>query len=163
MKQGAFGINKFKINRKLPSLNDYVNVCRRNKYQAADYKSNIEESIGWDIRQALTKGELKPVTKQCDLYIEFHEKTRRRDTDNIQSSTKFIQDAMVKQRILPNDNRKWVNQIYHKVIDSDEDCAYVYIIPAGDIELIIGGKSLEDADIPDQIYLTYTKDERTKK
>lgn len=37
----------FMINAKLPSLNEYINACRRNKYQGAKFKRDVEEVIGW--------------------------------------------------------------------------------------------------------------------
>lgn len=87
---------------KLPSLNDYVRVCRANKYQAAAFKKNIEEQIGWFISR-LPVFE-RPVT------IRFHwvEENNRRDYDNIAFAKKFILDALVKQKKLPDDNRKYV-------------------------------------------------------
>ena len=37
---------KYIIDMKLPSLNDYIKVCRSNKFQAAKYKKDIEDKIG---------------------------------------------------------------------------------------------------------------------
>lgn len=70
---------------------------------------------------------LKPVKRPCVIYIDFHEKDKRRDVDNIHSSTKFICDAMVKNGILQNDNRRYVKQIYHEIIDDNSDFVVVRI------------------------------------
>ena len=35
------------INVKVPSLNEYISECRRNKYSAARLKREIEQSVGW--------------------------------------------------------------------------------------------------------------------
>lgn len=83
--------------------------------------------IGWDIRQALTKKTLKPVNKPCIIHIKWHEKSRRRDVDNIQSSAKFVLDAMVKNKVLKNDSRRYVEQIYHEIIDDKSDFVVVEI------------------------------------
>lgn len=72
-------------------------------------------------------GKLKPVIKPCVIYIEWHEKTKRRDADNIQSSQKFVLDAMVANRVLQNDNRRYVKQVYHEIIDDKEDFVVVTI------------------------------------
>lgn len=87
---------------KLPSLNDYVRVCRANAFQASKYKRDLEDMIGYHIR--LMPRFEKPVT------IHFHwvEGNKRRDLDNIAFSKKFILDAMVKFGKLKDDNRKCV-------------------------------------------------------
>lgn len=78
------------INAKLPSLNEYINACRRNKYQGAKFKRDVEEVIGWAIIEAKAKKMLQPTCKPCKVAFEWHEKTRRRDCDNIASAKKFI-------------------------------------------------------------------------
>lgn len=125
----------FTIKRKLPSLNDVIAKNRANRYFGAKFKADIEEAIGWDIKQALTKGTLKPVTEPCDILIDFYESTKRRDVDNIQSAQKFILDSMVKNGILKNDNRKWVKQIYHTIKDSSTDYVKVTILSAGNANI----------------------------
>lgn len=121
-------IGEFLIKAKLPSLNDYVDVCRRSKYQANQFKSEIEELIGWAIRQAQTKGSLKPTNKPIIVYFEWHEKTKRRDADNIASAKKYILDAMQKCKIIPNDNRRYVKGFYDVIIDDTEDFVLVKLL-----------------------------------
>ena len=120
-------MNEFTIKQKLPSLNDYIDVCRRNKYQAAQFKTEVEEVIGWAIKQAQAKGELKPTDKPIVVQFEWHEKTQRRDADNIAAAKKFILDAMQKFNIIPNDNRKYVKEFYDRVIDDTYDGVKVII------------------------------------
>lgn len=120
-------MNTFTIKMRLPSLNDVIAKNRANKYLGAKFKKEIEEYIGWNIKQALVKKTLKPVNKPCVIYIEWHEATKRRDCDNIQSSQKFILDAMVKNGVLTNDNRRYVKQIRHEIIDDKEDFVVVEI------------------------------------
>ena len=115
----------------MPSLNDVINVNRSNKYQAANYKKDIEELIGWYIRQALANKELMPVKNPCEIYLEFHESTKRRDVDNIQSSQKFILDALVKNGVLKNDSRRYVKQTYPRVVDDSKDFVRVIIKEVG--------------------------------
>ena len=125
-------MNTFIINAKLPSLNDVVAKNRANKYYANKFKQDIEELIGWEIRQALVKRTLKPIQKPCEVYVEWHESTKRRDADNIQSSFKFIGDALVKNRILKNDSRRYLKQIHHIIIDDKKDFVIVRLKEEGE-------------------------------
>lgn len=117
----------FVIKRKLPSLNEVIGKNRTNKYVGAQFKADIEEAIAWDIRQALTSGTLKPVKKLCIVHFEWHEATRRRDADNIQSSQKFILDALVKNEVLTNDNRRYVKNTTHEIIDDKEKKDFIVV------------------------------------
>lgn len=121
----------------MPSLNDVIKVNRSNRYQAAKYKRDIEEMIGWSIKQALTIGNLKPVKEPCVIHMKFHESTKRRDVDNIQSSQKFLLDALVNNGVLPNDNRRYVKQIYHTIVDDSQDYVVVSIYGVNDVRLKI--------------------------
>lgn len=125
----------FMIPMKLPSLNEYTAAQRSNKYMGAKFKRDIEEAIGWAIKQGKAKGSLTKAEEPVDIVIDFYEKTKRRDVDNIQSSQKFILDAMVKNGILEDDSRRYVKNIYHRVFDSDKDFAVVKIITAGYVRL----------------------------
>lgn len=91
------------IDCKLPSLNEYIDVCRRNKYQAAQFKAGIEEQIGWFI-----KG-LPRFTKPVTIHFHWIEENRKRDPDNFTQSKKFILDALVKFGKLENDTQKWIH------------------------------------------------------
>lgn len=99
---------------RLPSLNEYVNECRRNKYAGAKMKKKIEDDIGWYIDK-LPKFEI-PVT------IHFHwiEENKKRDLDNIAFAKKFILDSMVKMGKLKDDNRKCVASFTDTFGYSDE-------------------------------------------
>lgn len=114
---------EFIIKEKLPSLNDVIEKNRTNRYAGANFKRDIETRIGWAIKSAA----LKPITNPCVIEVDWHEATKRRDVDNIHSSVKFILDALVKNGILKNDNRRYVKQIYHTVIDDDTDFVVVRI------------------------------------
>ena len=110
-------MNAFTIDAQLPSLNEYTNACRSHWSKGAEFKSSIESLIGWSIKSAMSKGTLKPIDKPCEVHIYWHEATRRRDVDNIQSAQKFILDALQHFKIIKNDSRRYVKQIRHEVID----------------------------------------------
>lgn len=121
-------MNSFIIKQKLPSLNDTLRYNRTNKYMGAKFKHEIEEVIGWSIRKALASKTLHKVTAPVVIKIYWHEKTKRRDVDNIQSAQKFILDALVSKGVLVDDSRKYVKQIYHEIVDDVKDYVEVELI-----------------------------------
>ena len=90
------------IDEKLPSLNEYVNVCRANRYQAAQFKRTYEDLIGFYIRR------IPRITVPVQIHFHWIEGTKRRDYDNVAFAKKFILDALVKYGKLQDDNRKCV-------------------------------------------------------
>ena len=91
---------RFEVPGKLPSLNDYVNQCRRNPYAGAKAKKDAQEAVAWAIRAA----RLKPMRPPVSVSFTWVEPDMRRDKDNISSAKKYILDALVSQGIIPNDN-----------------------------------------------------------
>ena len=128
----------FTISAQLPSLNEYQDACRAHWSKGRDFKASTEELISIYIRKAMREGSLKPVTGQVDMVIYYNERTVKRDTDNIQSATKFILDAMRACGIIQNDSRKYVRQIYPVIEDGAKtDSVDVYIFPAGSLQVKI--------------------------
>ena len=121
-------MNHFTIEQKLPSLNDVISKNRANRMMGAKLKREVQDDILTYIRLAVLHGDLHASSgKRCTLSITWHEKTKRRDVDNIQSAQKFILDAMVEGGILEDDSRKYVAQIYHHIVDDERDFVEVYI------------------------------------
>ena len=87
---------------KLPSLNEYVNVCRTNPYKASKFKKNLEEDIGMFIEK------LPRFERPVRIHFHWIEGNKRRDFDNVAFAKKFILDSMVKHGKLKDDNRKCV-------------------------------------------------------
>lgn len=94
---------KVEINMKLPSLNEYVDVCRTNKYKASKYKRNLEEDI------MMFTNRLPRFEHPVRIHFHWIEGNKRRDLDNICFAKKFILDALVKSGKLKDDNRKCVS------------------------------------------------------
>lgn len=90
------------ISMKLPSLNEYVNVCRTNPYKASKFKKNLEEDIGMFIER------LPRFERPVRIHFHWIEGNKRRDLDNVAFAKKFILDSMVKHGKLKDDNRKCV-------------------------------------------------------
>lgn len=92
----------FWIPVKFPSLNEYVNACRTNKYKGAQMKRDIEGKI---------YPYIEPMPRfNTPIKIKFTwvEANKKRDFDNVAFSKKFVLDAMQKYGKLENDNRKCV-------------------------------------------------------
>lgn len=87
---------------KLPSCNDYIRECRRNKFAAAKMKRDTEDMIGGYI------AELPHFDKPVKIRFLWIEATKRRDIDGVSFGKKFILDALVKFGKLTDDNRKYV-------------------------------------------------------
>ena len=120
-------MNHFVIDEKLPGLNQVLDANRANRIMGAKLKREVQDEIGQYIRIALMHGDLVPPGCQVTISITWHEKTKRRDVDNIQSAQKFILDAMVEQGVLEDDSRKYVTQIYHLIVDDKRDYVEVYV------------------------------------
>lgn len=87
---------------RLPSLNEYIDACRTNRFKGAKMKANIEEDIGLFI------GRLPRFEKPVTIEFLWVEENKRRDLDNVAFAKKFILDALVKYGKLKDDNRKQV-------------------------------------------------------
>jgi Holliday junction resolvase RusA-like endonuclease len=112
----------------LPSLNEYTRACRSNAYKGAKFKAEIEEVIGWHIKQALASQKLHKPTGAVLVRFEWHESTKKRDADNIAFAKKFILDALVKCKVLENDSRKFVKGFYDVIVDDKEDFVAVELV-----------------------------------
>lgn len=119
--------NGFIIKAKLPSLNEYIAACNKNRYGGGRFKHDIEEVIGWGIKQAISAGKLRRTVDPMIVHFKWHEKTKRRDADNIASAKKYILDAMQTFGVIPNDSRKYVRAFTDEIIDDKEDFVEVII------------------------------------
>lgn len=93
---------KITIVGKLPSLNEYVEACRRNAHCGARLKCNVEAGI---IPQL---AKLKKIEKPVHITFIWHEVNKRRDKDNVAAAKKFILDALQKAGKLINDNNDYI-------------------------------------------------------
>ena len=89
------------IEEKLPSLNEYINKCRANRYGAAEYKRKIEQKI-------MAYFDFVQIKNPVKIHFHWIEDNKRRDYDNIAFAKKFILDAMVRGGYLKDDNRRYV-------------------------------------------------------
>lgn len=121
-------MNHFIIKQKLPGLNQYTNANRVNRYWGAKFKAEVEETIIWAINQARAAETLYQPEGKIVVNFEWHERTKRRDADNIASAKKFILDALVKSGVLIDDSRKYVVGFHDTIIDDTQDYVTVELI-----------------------------------
>lgn len=101
---------KFVIQGRLEGLNEYTSANRTNPHKGGKVKRDCENLIIYSIRQQLRGVHIeKPVL----IYYRFYEPNRRRDNDNILScAAKFVQDSLVKTRVLQEDGQKYIHNFY---------------------------------------------------
>lgn len=90
---------------KFPSLNEYINACRNNKYTGAQMKRSCEQQTAIFLRK------VPAIPGAVEINFHWIEKDRRRDLDNIAFAKKFILDAMVGVGILPDDSQRYVKAL----------------------------------------------------
>ena len=96
------------INIKLPNLNDWVNAMNRNRYAGHEMKKKNQQAIVWMIKAQ----KLQRVKRAVHIRYMWHEKTKRRDKDNVSAfGRKVINDALQERKILPDDNNEWIRSI----------------------------------------------------
>ena len=95
-------MNKIEIPFRLPSLNQYINECRKNKFAGAKMKKNVDADIGYFINK------LPKYNNPIKIHFHWVEENKRRDLDNVCFAKKFILDSMVKAGKLKDDNRNYV-------------------------------------------------------
>jgi len=101
----------------LPTLNEYINAERSNRYASAKMKKIAEKMIGLFI----ARSKLIPAISPVMMNYYWRVKNRRKDKDNIAFGMKFIQDALVKNGILKNDGWNDIANFSHIfILDKDE-------------------------------------------
>ena len=93
---------RFRVDGRLPGLNEYIDACRRNKYQAAKLKREAEDRI------ALFAKRIPVIRGPVQVGFVWHERSRKRDPDNVAFGKKFILDALVRLKKLQNDNATYI-------------------------------------------------------
>ena len=95
-------IVEIEIPYKFPSLNQYINECRKNKFAGAKMKKQIQLDISWHIAR------LPRFENPVRINFTWIEENKRRDLDNVAFAKKFILDSLVENGKLKDDNRRFV-------------------------------------------------------
>lgn len=106
---------KFIISGRLPGLNEVIGASRYNRFAGAKQKREATDLCRFHI----IAQNVQKISAPVMVHFTWYERDRRRDCDNVATGAKFILDALVEQKILPNDNRKWVRGISHLFPEPD--------------------------------------------
>ncbi len=87
-----------------PGLNEIIKAAKAHPMAYSSMKKDWGEVVAFWIRKA----KLKPMRGPVSIHFEWVEKNGRRDPDNIRAGSKFALDALVKAKIIPNDNMKTI-------------------------------------------------------
>lgn len=116
---------RFTIDQRFPSLNEVIASAKMTGrgYAYSQLKRTYTELVANSI--------VKPpaIPFSCVyIIITWHEKTRRRDPDNVAFAVKFILDGMVNAGVIKNDSPKeitgWNNKFVYGVEDKVEVTVY---------------------------------------
>ena len=140
--KGGWKMQRVMIRGKMPSLNEYIEACRRNPYLGASMKRNVEQGIAW---QAI---KLKPIDEPCYIIFVWREETKRRDKDNIANGKKFILDALQKAGKLKNDNNRYILGFEDRFLYGKEQGVELMIYTKSEIE---AGGRLTDREVAEKI------------
>ena len=114
----------FIIKGRLDGLNEYTKANRGNKYGGNSMKRRNEQLVINAIQNyKIKKEECFPIS----LSIYWYEPNQRRDIDNITFATKFIQDALVRKGIIPDDSQKYICRLKH-IVQVDKDNPRIEVI-----------------------------------
>lgn len=114
-------VYRVEIPFRLPSCNQYINECRKNRYAGAEFKKKVEK----DIMVFLAK--LPHFEKPVRITFLWVEENKKRDLDGICFGKKFILDAMVKAGVLTDDNRNCVTAFTDKFAYAKESRVIIEI------------------------------------
>lgn len=103
---------KILFDYKYPSLNEYINACRSHWSRGARMKRECDAATALMVRMQ----RVKPVTGPVRIRFVWHERTARRDWDNIRFAAKFVLDGLVKAGVLPDDGQAWVRGLSDEVV-----------------------------------------------
>lgn len=118
-------MNSFKITTALPTLNEYINLERTNKFIASAMKKKNTELCS---RYALQMPKLDNVL--YDLELLWTVPNSRKDPDNVYFAVKFILDGVVKAGRLTGDGMKNIRNIHHNIqVVKGESSVLIIFVP----------------------------------
>jgi len=106
----------------LPTLNEYINAERSNKYGAAKMKKDATNMVAWQ-----AKTQVRRIEGLNDFTFIWTEPTKRKDPDNIASGVKYIFDGLIRAGIMDNDGWSQVNSITHQFVHGDSQSVEVKV------------------------------------
>lgn len=88
----------------IPSLNEYINMDRSNRFNGARMKRNATQDVMWEIKAQLPKS-FETIVSVAYIAFEWHCINRKKDPDNISGmGRKVILDSLQEAGVLKQDN-----------------------------------------------------------
>lgn len=112
---------KIRLDIEYPSLNEYIQAERSNRYKGAKLKKDYTEAT--QLMVARYKGSIK---NKADIYFEWHT-SRRVDPDNLDFARKFILDGLVRAGVLIDDNQRYIGRLSSEVVKDKQGFVIVMI------------------------------------
>lgn len=98
---------------RLPGLNDMIRQAKQGRRNYQPYA--LQKAIHTDTVACLCKAAHIPRLERVAVRAYWMEPNRKRDPDNVTAAIKYILDGMVKANVIPDDNQRHVDTIFHKV------------------------------------------------
>ena len=95
------------IHARLPSRNEAENKARTHWSCGASLKKDATQLVALCAKQQ----KIAPYSGRVRLNCSFFEPNKKRDADNVFAGVKYILDGLVQAGVLPNDSRKYVEEI----------------------------------------------------
>ncbi|KRM93544.1 hypothetical protein FC56_GL000257 [Lentilactobacillus senioris DSM 24302 = JCM 17472] len=128
MKMTSPTANKIIIPGELPTLNEYSDAERGNKYHGSNLKRANTALCSMCVKAAMNKG--LTVDGKIDIHCHWYMKNRKKDKDNIRFAIKFIQDGMMKAGLIKNDGWKQIGDYFDEFsVDKENPRIEVEITP----------------------------------
>ena len=119
-------MNKYYFETRLPTLNEYISAINKNRHKGNELKKSSTNKIKWlSISQNRKK---KTLPDLYDINLGWFGTYKKTDPDNIYFAIKFILDGLVLAKILPNDGRKNIRNIYNNIEQSKKPGVLVEFI-----------------------------------
>lgn len=109
----------------LPGQNEIIKACKGSFGKGRVYSAK-KRQISAQIGLAIFASRLRPVPA-CAVHFTWHERTKRRDPDNITAGQKFVFDALVEAGVIPGDGWAHVKGISHDWATSERPGVWVFI------------------------------------
>lgn len=90
------------LSGEFPTLNEYIQGERSNKYIGAKIKKEATQRVAWEVKQH------RPLTEKVHCIFQWYTKDKRKDHDNIAFAKKFILDGCVEGGLLQGDSPKHI-------------------------------------------------------
>lgn len=111
---------KIRLDLEYPSLNEYIQAERSNRFKGAKLKKDYTEAT--QMMVARYRGAVK---SKADIHFEWHT-SRRVDPDNLDFARKFILDGLVRVGVLIDDNQKYIGRLSSEVVKDKQ--GYVIVV-----------------------------------